>query len=193
MDTADTLKVLTASPEQELVILMSDDGQTIGTAPKSTVHDSDTALHLAFSCYVFNEQGAVLVTRRALSKRAWPGVWTNSFCGHPLPGEDRTGAVTRRAAHELGLPLSGIRIVLPDFRYRATDSSGVVENEICPVYIAVATADPVPNPDEVCEYVWADPAALARSIVDAPWAFSPWMVLQIAELRAIADLPAFRA
>jgi len=191
--TADTLEVITAPPEQELVILVNDAGQAIGTAPKSTVHDTDTALHLAFSCYVFNEQGAVLVTRRALSKRAWPGVWTNSFCGHPLPGEDRTDAVTRRAAHELGLPLSGINIVLSDFRYRATDSSGVVENEICPVYIAVATADPVPNPDEVCEYFWADPTALARSIVDAPWAFSPWMALQIAELRASVDFEAFRA
>ena len=142
---------------------------------------------------MFNESGAVLVTRRALSKRAWPGVWTNSFCGHPLPGEDRTESVIRRAAFELGLNLSDISIVLPTFQYRATDSSGIVENEICPVYIAVATADPVPNPDEVCEYFWAEPADLARAIHDAPWAFSPWMALQVAELKASADLEAFRA
>ncbi|MFO7689896.1 MAG: isopentenyl-diphosphate Delta-isomerase [Cryobacterium sp.] len=193
MHAADTLDALSASPEQELVILVDDGGRPTGTAPKSTVHDTETALHLAFSCHVFNERGAVLVTRRALSKRAWPGVWTNSFCGHPLPGEDRTAAVARRAAHELGLPLSGITVVLPDFRYRATDSSGIVENEICPVYVAQVTTEPVPNPDEVCEYFWAEPADLARAVTDAPWAFSPWLVLQMAELSRSADLEAFRA
>ena len=167
----------------ELVVLVDDSGRSIGTAPKLTMHDADTALHLAFSVYVFNQRGEVLITRRALSKRTWPGVWTNSFCGHPLPGESQRDAIDRRGRFELGLDLDDLFVTLPLFRYRATDASGVVENEICPVYRATAHTDPSPNPDEVAEYVWTDPATLRASALSSPWAFSPWMVLQLKELR----------
>lgn len=167
---------------EELVVLLDESGREIGTAPKLSVHDTDTALHLAFSCHVLNPAGEVLVTRRALSKKTWPGVWTNSFCGHPLPGEGFQAAIERRAFFELGLVIGNLAVTLPDFRYRAVDSSGIVENEICPVYLARATADPVPNPDEVMEFAWVEPAALQRSVRDAPWAFSPWLGLQLVEL-----------
>lgn len=170
--------------EPEAVILVDTDGREIGIAPKKTVHTTATALHLAFSCYVFDQLGQVLITRRALSKTTWPGVWTNSLCGHPQPGEDPADAVRRRAQFELGLDLDGLEVVVPQFRYRATDASGIVENELCPVYLATTTAWPVPNPDEVMEFAWTDPAKLQRAAQDAPWAFSPWMVLQLRELGA---------
>ena len=166
----------------DLVVLLDEDGNEIGTAPKNSVHGADTSLHLAFSCYVFNERGEVLITRRALTKKTWPGVWTNSFCGHPAPAETLPDAVRRRADFELGLAVTGIDLALPLFRYRATDSSGIVENEVCPVYLAVATGDPVPNPDEVMEFTWTDPESLRRSVLASPFAFSPWMVLQMREL-----------
>ena len=83
--------------EVDLVVLLDDEGREIGTAPKSSVHGTDTALHLAFSCHVLNADGQVLVTRRALDKRTWPGVWSNSFCGHPRPAEPVMDAVHRRA------------------------------------------------------------------------------------------------
>lgn len=166
----------------DLVVLLDDDGNEIGTAPKNSVHGADTSLHLAFSCYVFNERGEVLITRRALTKKTWPGVWTNSFCGHPAPAETLTDAVHRRAEFELGLDLSSIDLALPLFRYRATDSSGIVENEVCPVYLARAVGDPLPNPDEVMEYTWTDPEALRQSVLTSPFAFSPWMVLQMRQL-----------
>ena len=174
--------MLNTAEREELVILVDDDGREIGTAPKASVHGADTSLHLAFSCYVFNERGQVLITRRALSKLTWPGVWTNSLCGHPLPAEPLITAVTRRADYELNLPISGITIALPLFRYRATDASGIVENEVCPVYLARASADPVPNPDEVMDFTWTRPEALRRSVLASPFAFSPWMVLQMSEL-----------
>jgi len=165
-------------PDIEYVVLMDDDGRDIGTAPKATVHGTDTPLHFAFSCHVYNDRGQILVTRRALSKAAWPGVWTNSFCGHPGPGEAVVDAVHRRAAHEVGLVIRDVTPTVPDFRYRAVDASGIVENEICPVYVAYADEDPILNPDEVAEARWVDPADLAASVSAAPWAFSPWLVLQ---------------
>lgn len=170
---------VTTSEPIELVSLLDDDGRAIGTADKNLVHTHDTPLHLAFSCHVFNSAGEVLVTRRALTKQTWPGVWTNSFCGHPAPGEDLDEAVRRRAAMELGITIQELAPVLPEFRYRAVDASGIVENEVCPVYRAVTVDAVAPNPTEVIEYRWVTPAALRTAVVATPFAFSPWIVLQL--------------
>ncbi|HEV7949532.1 MAG TPA: isopentenyl-diphosphate Delta-isomerase [Glaciihabitans sp.] len=163
----------------EQVVLVDNQGAPVGVADKATVHTEDTALHLAFSCHVFNSSGQVLVTRRALSKLTWPGVWTNSFCGHPSPSETQEQAIIRRAQTELGITLSQVEVVLPDFRYRAVDASGIVENEICPVYRAVTTDEVQPNPDEVSEFSWVDPESLRQAATAAPYAFSPWLVWQL--------------
>src|SRR3954454_10975612 len=99
---------MAATPETDpadpadLVVLLDDDGRPSGTAPRATVQGASTPLHLAFSCYLFDREGRLLLTRRAVTKRTWGGVWTNSFCGHPRPGEPMTDAVHRYAAHELG-------------------------------------------------------------------------------------------
>lgn len=168
------------SPER--VVLLDEDGTPVGTELKAVVHSTTTPLHLAFSCHLFNAAGQVLVTRRALHKRTWPGVWTNSFCGHPRPDESIDDAVVRRAREELGLTLHGLTMQIPDFRYRATDATGTVENELCPVYMAFVDDAPSLDPDEVMEARWSDPAALGSALHAAPWAFSPWFVLQAAEM-----------
>jgi isopentenyl-diphosphate delta-isomerase len=170
------------STTDELVVLVAEDGSPIGTAVKATVHTTDTPLHLAFSCHVTNEQGEVLITRRALTKLTWPGVWTNSFCGHPGPDENMENAILRRAEQELGLTVTDIRSALPDFRYRAIDASGIVENEICPVFAATAVGEPNPSPDEVSEWRWVCPDNLRAAIEGAPFAFSPWLVWQHEQL-----------
>jgi len=167
---------------KELVVLLDADGQPCGTAAKLEIHDHETPLHLAFSCYVFNRRGQVLVTRRALTKATWPGVWTNSFCGHPAPGEDPMDAVRRRGQWELGIEVSGVELRLPKFRYRAVDMNGIVENELCPVYTAVTVDDVIPRPSEVCEYRWVSLPSLLTAAESASWAFSPWLVLQLKEL-----------
>ena len=167
-------------PEQ--VVLLDEQGQAIGVADKMAVHTHDTALHLAFSCHVYNDAGQVLVTRRALSKLTWPGVWTNSFCGHPAPGESFDDAIARRALDELGITVRDLQLILPDFRYRAVDASGIVENEVCPVFRAVTTDAVAPNPAEVSEFAWVSPEALATAATAAPYAFSPWLGWQLAQL-----------
>ena len=163
----------------EEVVLVDEHGNALGFAPKSEVHTHDTPLHRAFSCYLMNEQGQVLVTRRALAKKTWPGVWTNSFCGHPGRDEATTAAVVRRAADELGTSITAPLLALPDFRYRAVDASGIVENELCPVFIANVTDTIRPNPAEVAEWSWVDRTALVTAVRSMPFAFSPWMALQL--------------
>jgi isopentenyl-diphosphate delta-isomerase len=130
---------------------------------------------------VFRADGRVLMTRRSLGKRTFPGVWTNSFCGHPAPGENALDAVRRRGARELGLEIVGLEPVLPGFRYRAADASGIVENELCPVYRTVVDADPQPRADEVAEWQWVAPSRVREAVTATPFAFSPWLVLQLAE------------
>jgi isopentenyl-diphosphate delta-isomerase len=172
---------MTDHPEQ--VVLVTDAGEPIGSADKSTVHGAETPLHLAFSCHLYGPDGRVLVTRRALSKATWPGVWTNSFCGHPMPGESMEEAIARRALDELGVVVTGIRVVLPDFRYRAVDASGIMENELCPVFTAATTDAVTPNPHEVAEFEWVDIDSLHDAAIAAPYAFSPWLGWQLEQLR----------
>lgn len=169
------------NPLPELVVLLDERGTPIGSADKYSVHTEDTPLHLAFSCHVYDVQGRILLTRRALSKKTWGGVWTNSFCGHPAPGESFEAAMIRRAEQELGMKISGIAPLLPDFRYRAVDASGVVENEICPVFRADIDGGVHPVASEVAEYVWCDPKQLRVAVGATPFAFSPWLVEQIAQ------------
>jgi isopentenyl-diphosphate delta-isomerase len=166
----------------ELVVLLDDDGSPIGTAPKAETHTADTPLHAAFSCFGFDVAGRLLLTRRALTKRTWGGVWTGTCCGHPGPGEDPVDAVTRRLHDELGVVPLSIQLVLPRFRYRAVAPNGLVENEICPVYVAALDVDPTPDPAEVAEWRWAEVADVVTAVRAAPFVFSPWMVLQVEEL-----------
>ena len=177
----------TADQDQDpadLVVLLADDARPVGTAPRAAVHTDRTTLHLAFSCHVTDGTGRLLLTRRALSKRTWPGVWTNAFCGHPRPGEDPLDAVHRYAEPELGLRLDHLEPLLPDFRYRAVDASGIVEHEVCPVWLAHTTSDPSLNRDEAVEARWVTPHELRTTAEVAPWALSPWLVLQLDELPA---------
>ncbi|WP_326547341.1 isopentenyl-diphosphate Delta-isomerase [Mycolicibacterium sp. ND9-15] len=162
----------------ESVVLLDEDGRPIGSAAKSAVHHAQTPLHLGFSCYLFDAGGRALLARRALGKQTWPGVWSNSFCGHPAPGEKVDDAVRRRAAQELGVVIESLVCVLPDFRYRAVAVDGTVENEICPVYVARCDGRIQADPAEVMEWMWVSWEQL-RSAVELPWSISPWAIEQI--------------
>ena len=176
---------------QEHVILLNEQDQPCGTLEKYAAHTATTPLHSAFSCWIFNEQGQLLVTRRSLHKKAWPGVWTNSVCGHPQSGEEMVQAIIRRCRFEVGAELADITVVAPEFRYREADPSGIVENEICPVFAARITNDVTINEDEVMDYQWVELDTLFRALDATPWAFSPWMVMEATTARE--ELKAFAA
>jgi len=159
----------------ELIVLVDEAGTAVGTAPKASVHHAHTPLHLAFSSYVFDRRGRFLLTRRALSKQTWPGVWTNSCCGHPMPRESYQQALHRRLDYELGLRADEVVELLPDFRYRA-ELDGVVENEICPVFGVRVSAEPTPRPSEVEESSWVDWADVLAGRTPP---LSPWCLLQL--------------
>jgi isopentenyl-diphosphate delta-isomerase len=180
----DVHAVTTAPPEQ--VVLLDDDGRPVGVADKATVHGERTALHLAFSCYGFDTAGRLLVTRRARDKRTFPGVRTNTCCGHPAPGEAIEDAVRRRLADELGLRVADLRLVLPDFAYRAS-AGGVEENELCPVYVGTLVGEPRPNPDEVDSVEWWSWPRFLAAARAADTDLSPWARLQAPLLDACRE------
>ena len=173
-----------AAADADLVVLVDEAGREVGTADRLSVHGPDTPLHRAFSLYLFDDHGRVLITRRALSKTTWPGVWTNACCGHPRPGEALTDAARRRLGEELGLTVSDLEVVLPDFRYRAVDASGVVEHELCPVLVGRAQGELRPDPTEVAEHAWVAWEDLVLAARATPQVYSPWAVLQLTGLEA---------
>lgn len=167
----------------ELIILVDEKGKPIGTAEKFASHNANTPLHLAFSCYIFNDRGEFLVTQRALSKKVWPGVWTNSVCGHPAPDEAIVDAIKRRLAFELGMQATDFQVVLPDYRYKTPPFNGIIENEICPVYVARATSLPKPNPDEVEAFRWMKwPEFVKAAKADKSDVYSYWTKDQLKQL-----------
>ena len=172
--------------DETLVVLLDEDRRPIGTAPRATVHNAATPLHLAFSCYAFDRAGRLLVTRRALHKKTWPGVWTNTCCGHPGPGEDLAEAMTRRLGEELGLAPREVELALPDFAYQATMADGTMENEFCPVFRVVVDGSPSPDPAEVADWHWTDWADFASVASRTPWLISPWSAMQVTQLAAAA-------
>lgn len=173
-----------ADPDVESVVLLDEHGRSIGTADKRTVHHRETPLHLAFSCYVFDPAGRLLVTRRALHKATFSGVWTNSCCGHPGPDEGMLDAVRRRVGQELGLHLEELWLVLPGFRYRAVMPNGVTENEMCPVFVATSADVVRPDPEEVEAAVWEPWPEFRASVLDGTREVSSWCLEQVTALPA---------
>ncbi len=166
----------------EMIVLVDDAGHEIGIAPKLASHHANTPLHRAFSCYIFDADKRLLVTRRASTKKVWPGVWTNSVCGHPAPGESFEAAIHRRSQQELGLKVQNIQIILPDYRYKTPPFHGIIENEICPVFTATAAGELNINPEEVGEYQWLSWPDYAAALAREPEKYSYWAKDQYPQL-----------
>ena len=172
IDSAACAQPRTTSADDE-VVLLDAAGNRIGTAPKREVHGPDTPLHLAVSCYIVRAGGDVLLTRRSSAKRTWPGVWTNACCGHPRPGEDIVAAARRHIRDELGVDAHRLALALPDFAYRATMDIGIVEHELCPVFVAEVVGDPLLDPDEADDFEWLPWATLVERARTTPASAQP--------------------
>lgn len=173
-------------PEQ--IVFVDENGQPTGeTGPKLESHTAGTKLHLAFSCYIFRKSdNKFLVTQRALSKKVWPGVWTNSVCGHPAPGEAMEDAIRRRAEFELGIQmLDDISCALPKYRYTTPPYNGIIENEFCPVFVSYTAQEPNPNPEEVEDYEWMAWPDYVKILSDETYDVSYWAKDQYKQLQSL--------
>lgn len=159
--------------DEEIVVLVNEKNEVLGTAPKLATHTADTPLHRGFSVFLFNSRGELLLQRRSKKKKTWPSVWSNSCCGHPMMDEASIIAAKRRLKDELGLTIQNIFEVLPHFRYRA-EKDGIVENELCPVMVAFSDQLPIPNTDEVAEISWIPWTEFLHIIRDTPGTYSQW-------------------
>jgi isopentenyl-diphosphate delta-isomerase len=162
----------------EMVVLVDDENNALATAKKSETHNSNTKLHRAFSLFLFNSKGELLLQRRALTKKTWPGVWSNSCCGHTMINEKTEDAASRRLSYELGIRGVDLKMALPHFRYWA-EKDGVVENEICPVLIGFTDQIPEINPREVAEVKWVSWPQILQSVDNSEHELSPWAIEEI--------------
>jgi isopentenyl-diphosphate delta-isomerase len=152
--------------------LVDETGVTIGTAEKLSAHLAPGRLHRAFSVFLFDDEGRLLLQRRALGKYHSPGVWSNTCCGHPYPGEPPFVAAARRTAEELGAAPALMREA-GTVRYNHPDpASGLVEQEYNHLYVGLVRGPLLPDPDEIGETAFAGPADLAALRADGP--FSAW-------------------
>lgn len=160
---------------QELVVLVDENNQVIGTMPKSKVHTANTPLHRGFSVFIFNPQRQLLLQQRSRFKKTWPLSWSNSCCGHPGVGESNTAATRRRLKDELGLTqVKNLKVISP-YRYCFTKDN-VMENEICPILVGFTNQKPQPNPQEVEAIKWINWNDWLNEVKSHPQNYSPWCI-----------------
>lgn len=158
--------------EKEFVILVDDFGVAIGIAPKIQAH-IDGRKHRAFSAFIYNFQGEVLIQQRSETKYHSPLEWTNACCGHPRQGEALCSSVTRRVKEELGID------VLPK-KYSSTsyvaDLTGkMIENEFVYIVTAQYSGEIIPDPSEVHSFQWINPEQLLSDIKRDPTKYTKWL------------------
>lgn len=162
-----------ASTDRDALVLVDPDDVELGTAPKLDVH-RDGRLHRAVSVMVFDDAGRVLLQRRAPGKYHSAGLWSNTACGHPLPGERVLDAARRRLRAEMGIEPAELTVV-SRFVYRALLDDGLVEHELDHVVVGRWTGEPRPDASEVAAWGWMTPSDLAHAIGAMPERFTAWL------------------
>lgn len=158
------------------VILVDSEDREIGTMEKMQTHERGL-LHRAFSVFVFDPAGRLLLQRRAFDKYHCGGLYTNTCCSHPRPGEETESAATRRLKEEMGFECE-LKWIFP-MVYEAKFENGLVENEYDHVFLGRYEGPVLPDPDEVAEWQWIEPAALLRWMSEKPDEFTPWFKLAV--------------
>ena len=181
-DAAASMQHAIVSSEDEQLILVDSEDQVIGYASKGGCHDGEGVLHRAFSVFLFNDAGELLLQQRGSEKRLWPGYWANSCCSHPRRGETMAEATQRRVQEELGL--SSELTFLFKFEYHA--SFGVLgsEHELCSVYVGRCVGEARPNRTEIEATRFISVSDLDRALEQEPDRYSPWLHLEWKRIRS---------
>jgi isopentenyl-diphosphate delta-isomerase len=162
--------------DMEHVILVDAMDNELGTMEKLEAHEKGV-LHRAFSVFIFNARGEMLLQQRALQKYHSPGLWTNACCSHPRPSELTANAAQRRLQEEMGLstPLQH----KTSFVYRSEFENGLTEHEFDHIYIGQTNEEPKLNYEEVASFRWIEMAALKEEIKKEPESFTTWFRIAI--------------
>ena len=163
------------------VILVNKHDEEIGTMEKMEAH-LQGMLHRAFSILIFNSQRKLLIHRRAFGKYHSEGLWTNTCCSHPFPGEDLVEAANRRLREEMGMKTS--LAPLFSFIYRAELENDLVEHELDHVLIGFTDDQPRVNPDEVSDYKWMAMYEIEEDIEKNPGNYTTWFKKIILEYKS---------
>lgn len=153
------------------VVLVDESDREIGVMEKMEAHEK-ALLHRAFSVFIFDTAGRMLLQRRALSKYHSGGLWTNTCCSHPGPGETVKAAAERRLSEELGFSTELKKAF--DFIYRADFDNGLTEYEFDHVFTGVYNGEPVPNPEEVLEVCWMSMDEVRADLTARPDVYTEW-------------------
>jgi len=164
------------SSENEELILVDVDDEEAGFLSKAQCHDGDGVLHRAFSVFLFNPRGELLLQQRASSKRLWPGYWSNSCCSHPRRGERMEVATRRRLQDELNTD-TALEFVFK-FRYRASFGAAGSEHELCHVFLGTTDDLPEPNRSEIDALRFVSAADLETELAERPGRLTPWFKLE---------------
>jgi isopentenyl-diphosphate delta-isomerase len=154
------------------LILVDEKDNDLGYAEKESCHLIPTRLHRAFSIFILNSTGMMLIHKRSSGKKTWPDFWSNSCCSHPRKGEDLSEAVTKRLEEELGFtcPLRH----LFRFSYKNDYDNRYGEYEIDHVFIGQYDGEIRPNPDEIADFKFINLDELTQDVEAYPEKYTPW-------------------
>lgn len=158
--------------EDEMVVLVNEKDEVVGSMEKLEAHRTGT-LHRAFSVFLFHEDGRLLLQKRARSKYHSAGLWTNTCCSHPRPGEDLLSAASRRLKEEMGIEVPLVERFA--FTYKADVGGGLKEHEYDHVFFGVWSGPVVPNSAEVEEWRFLEPELLAEDLALRPDRYTVWI------------------
>lgn len=166
---------------EELILVDSNDVEQ-GSLSKFHCHEGSGMLHRAFSIFLFNSSGQLLLQQRSNLKPLWPLYWSNSCCSHPRVGESMESAAHRRLEQELGVSTDLTSVY--QFEYRAKYLDVGTEHELCTVFIGSSDQEIEANENEINALEWVDPANLQSLIRNKDFRTTPWMELEWQTLNA---------
>lgn len=164
------------SYDSEPLILVDENDNILGYRDKAGCHEGKGVLHRAFSLFIFNSEGNLLLQKRSSNKRLWPLYWSNSCCSHPRKNETTEVAVTRRLQQELGM--KGKHKYLYKFQYHAKFDENGAEHELCSVFLGYSDDLVLVNHNEIADWRFIEPDQLTEEIAKNPDQFTPWLKLE---------------